>query len=318
MSITTQANIPIARIKPPSISLRPIRRNTAEYEELVGSIRVDGVLQPILVRPCNPSTGFDYEVVEGWHRLEAAREAGLDSIPCMIRDLSDEQVLIVQIKCNAIRPVTRTFEYARRLMILMQQGYTLPQLSVLIAKNPKWIKDQLQLNRVCEDARPAVERGEIKMQAALALANLPTDLQQKFIDDAIALPTKVFKARAEAANRDFKAFLIQQKQEDREIGATQPAVRAVNVMKRESLKPERAKEVLKATGAKTPLDGWEACLAWVFKLDPVSVEKRRAGIKEAESALSLANNEEWHRMNREMIAKFVNPQSSNGDYRNGK
>jgi len=301
---------------PPRVCLRPIRRNSPEYVEMVASVRKDGVLQPILVRPCDPSTGYDYEVVEGWHRYEASKEAGWEAIPCIIKVLTDEEVLVVQIKCNAIRPKTRTFEYASRLKLLMEQGYTLPELSVLIDKTPRWIKDQLQLNRVCEDARAPVERGEIKMKAALALANLPVDLQVKFIDDAVAMPAGEFKDRADEANRDFKAFLLNEQREAREIGATRPLVRAVNVLKRESLKPKHAHDVLKAMKAKTPRDGWIACLAWVFKLDPISVERRLEGKKEERSE-RLANDSEYRHLNREMIRQFVKPQSSTGDYHHG-
>jgi ParB/RepB/Spo0J family partition protein len=309
--------IPLARIMRPKISLRPLRRETPEYMEMCESVRKDGVLQPILVRPCDPSTGYDYEIVEGWHRFEASLEAGLLDIPALIREMSDDDVLIFQLKCNAIRPATRSFEYARRLKILMQRGYTMVQLSQLIDKTPKWISDQLQLNRVCEAARAPIERGEIKMMAALALANLPEDLQEKFVNDAIAMPTAAFKERADAANRDFKAFLIDQQTKDNEQIMYKPRLQPLNVLKRESLKPKYAKDVLKAVGAKTPRDGWLAALQWMFQLDPVSIEERLADFK-GQRHEKLATNAEFRKLTRDMIKNFVNPQSSTGDYRNGK
>jgi len=310
-------HISINRICRPKFALRPIRRNTPEYVEMVESMKKDGVLQPILVRPVHPSSGYDVEIVEGWHRFESAREAGLEEMPCLVRDMDDNEVLIFQLKCQAIRPETRTFEYAKRLKKLMEDGYTLPQLSALIDKSPTWIGRMLQMNRVCQEARPAIERGEIKMEAALALANLPADLQAKMVNDAVVMKTADFKERAEAANRDFKAFLLKEQQDDREIGAAKPLLRAINVLKRESLKPKAAKEVLKAVGAKTPRDGWVACLQWMFRLDPISVANRKAGYEERYHD-KLATNDEFRQMTRDMIQKFVTPQSSTGDHRNGK
>lgn len=306
-----QQRIQLDQIDKPRIMLRPVRRNSPEYIELVESISKDGVLQPILVRPREGR----YEIVEGWHRYEASKEAGCTSIPCLVREMTDDEVLVFQIKCNAIRPKTATFEYARRLKILMERGLTLTELSAMIDKSPQWIRDQIHLNRLCAEAREPVERGEITMGSALALANLPEDLQTKFIDDAIALKQHEFVDRAKTALRDFKAFLLQLQREDKENGAATPKLRSINVLKREAVKPRQAKEVLKAAGAKTALDGWNACLAWIFRLDPISVEKRKAGNKERENVESMATQEEYLRLNREMIQKFVNPQSRNGDYR---
>lgn len=305
-----QQRIPITEIDRPRISLRPVRRDSPEYAEMVESVAKDGILQPILVRPRDGR----YEIVEGWHRFEAAKEAGLVSIPCLIRDMTDEEVLVVQLKCNTIRPKTHTFEYARRLKILMASGLTLPELCRKIDKTPQWVRNQLQLNRLIEPARAPFERGEIKMTAALALANLPEDLQEKFVDDAVAMPTTEFVERAKEADRDFKAYLLRLKDEDRVLGAIEPKPRAINVLKREAVRPKRAKEILKLVDAKTPLDGWVACLQWVLRLDPVAVEHRKAGRQEKESDEDVrARRDEWRKLNRQLIEKFVKPKSETRD-----
>lgn len=304
----------IKSIREGKICLRPVRRNDPEYLELVESIRKDGLLQPILVRPVD---GGKYEVVEGRHRYAACKEAGVVEIPVLIRDLTDDEVLVVQLKCNAIRPKTHTFEYARRLKILMEKGLTLAQLSVMIDKTPAWISNQLQLNRLHEDARPAYERGEIRMTAALALANLPQDIQVHYIDDAVGMQAGEFIDRAKIVLRDYKANLLRIQADDRENGVATPNLRAINVIKREATDPKYAPEVLKVLGAKTAVDGWNACLAWLFKLDPISVENRKSRNKEVQHD-RIADRAEYRRLNREMIRKFVKPESFSGDYRNGE
>jgi len=309
--MNTQKRLLLTVILKPKHPLRPVRRNCPEYLELVESIRADGVYQPILVRP----TPEGFEIVEGFHRFEGSKEAGQIDIPCLIREMTDEEVSICQLKCQAIRPKVATFEYARRLKILMEGGITLLELSKKISKNPKWIRDQLQLGRLCDEARPPVERGEMAMSSALALANLPTDLQVKFVDDAVAMPAGEFVDRSKAALRDFKSYLLNLQEEDRKIGASRPELRTLNVIKRESLVNTHSKEVIKAMKAKTAAEGWNACMAWIFKLDPVTVSKRKEKRDNNERTMNKA---EWHQTNRDMIDKFVKHQSLTGDYRNGK
>jgi ParB family chromosome partitioning protein len=310
---SNQREVPIEHVMRPKTSLRAFRRQAPEYIEMVESVRKDGILQPILVRPCDfDSLGYYYEIVEGWHRYEAARESGLKTLPIIIKELTDDEVLVVQLKCNAIRPKTQTFEYARRLKLLMEKGHTIVQLSGLIDKSQGWIRDQLQLNRLCEEARSPVEQGEIKMQAALALANLPENLQPKFVDDAVALEQPQFVERAQHALRDFKSYLQRKREEDKVDGIVQPHLRAVNVLKREAVKPANAKAVLKAAGAKTALDGWRAALAWVFSIDPISAENRRAGKKENVDE-RVATRQEYQEMNRALIEQFVRPYLKTGD-----
>jgi ParB family chromosome partitioning protein len=294
--------IPLNKIRTPRIALRPIRRNSVEYIELVQSVKKDGVLQPILVRPTDDTYEI-VEIVEGWHRFEASVETGKSDIPCFVRSMTDRDVLIYQLKLQAIRPVVQTFEYARRLKLLMEDGLTLDGLSAQIDKSQKWIRDQIQLNRLCEEARKPVEDGKISMSSALALANLPSEIQTQFVKEAVTLKASDFIPRAKRARRDFDAFLQQEKVEKEKLGT--PRLRSLNVLKREAVKPTHAHDVLKATGAKTALEGWEACMAWVFKLDPISVSNKG---KKEDKRERLATDEEYRSLNRKMIQKYVNPQ----------
>lgn len=301
--MSEQRRIKLSEIDRPARSLRPVRRDSLEYIELVNSVQKDGVLQPILVRP----KGERYEIVEGWHRYEASIEAGHDDIPVIVKDLTDREVMILQLKCNAIRPQTRTFEYARRLKLLMEEGLTLTELSGIIDKSPKWIQDQIQLHRLKKEHWTHVEDGTIKASAALALANLPHELQDKFVEEAIVLPAGDFVERASAARRDYQEFLLREKQENRKMGAVPPTLRQMNVIKTEALKGDVAKDVLTACGAKTALEGWFAALSWVLKIDPVSVARRKAGREETERERKLKrkNQDEYRELNRELIKKFV-------------
>ena len=95
-------NIDIELIKPPRIQLRPVLKGTVDYHELMDSMKKDGVLQPILVRPI----GDHYEVVEGNWRYHAAVDIGLREIPCLVKELTDADIEVIQLKTNSIRPET--------------------------------------------------------------------------------------------------------------------------------------------------------------------------------------------------------------------
>jgi ParB family chromosome partitioning protein len=292
--------IHITEIRKTRAALRPVRRNIEEYVEMVESIKRDGILQPILVRPKKGK----YEVVEGSYRFACALEAGLTTIPCIVRKMTDREALIAQVKCNAIRPKTHTYEYARRLRKFMDEGMTIQDISVALGKTPHWIRDQLQLHRLCEEARDPVARGEIKMTAAIALANLPAEIQPKYVDDAIGMNAKDFTERAEAALREYKAFLLTGQADDYKQGIVKPKLIAVSRIRKEADDLKEADAVLKAAGAETALDGWQLCLAWLFKLDPLSVQRRKE--KYREKKLEYLTQSEYRNQNRRIIENFVN------------
>jgi ParB family chromosome partitioning protein len=299
--MSDQTELKIREIQKPRLALRPVRRQAAEYVELVNSIRKDGVLQPILVRPKDDG----YELVDGWHRLEAGKEAGLSMIPVVIKEMSDREVLVTQVKCNSIRPVTNRFEYAKRLKLLMEEGYTLNQLSVLIDKSPEWIRDQLQLNRLDESLRSYMTNNEIPMKSALALSNLPAELQHKFIDDALKMPAKEFEARAKSALRDFKAYMIDRRQEEIKRGGLEPRLRGQAVLRKEAFDLERGRDIIERDELETAEEGWEACMAWLFRLDKDDIESRKKGEALKERDKIRYNNEEWRKVNQKILEKYL-------------
>jgi hypothetical protein len=240
------------------------------------SIRTDGVLQPILVRPM----GDDYEVVEGHHRFEASKLVGCETIPCYIREMTDREVLIVQLKAQAVRPRdTRPFEYARRLKKLTEEGFTIRDLSNMVDKQPDWVRNMLRLNRLCHAAANRVLSGDITVSKAIHLAKLPEHLQPTFIDDAIKMKAQPFSRRVTEAKRDYDAFLLKDRQGSLEEGFS-PRIRSVKDIMKESETFEAAGKVLTSCNANTPEMGWKACLAWLMRIDPVTVRDKKAGIKE--------------------------------------
>ena len=151
---SADASLPLSEIRP---NKGQPRKNFDEesLEELTDSIRQHGVLQPILVR----KKGMQYEIVAGERRYQAAKRAGLEEIPVVIRDISDDDVLKLALIENLQREDLDPIEEA--------QGFR-----TLINKTKM---TQAELGQVLSKSRPAIAN-------ALRLLDLPSEVQQMMSD----------------------------------------------------------------------------------------------------------------------------------------
>lgn len=272
-------HIEVCRIQPSRTPLRPVRKTEPEFYELMESIKADGLLQPILVRP-DKLNEDGFEVVEGNHRFAAVKLIGHETIPCIIKDLTDREVLIIQVKAQAVCPTdVRIYEYSRRLRKLIDDDLTIRDLAAIIDKSPSWVSSMLSLSRLHPACVDDVNSGKIKASKAIELSKLPEHLQPLFKEDALRMKVEPFKARVREAKRDYDAFLLEQRTEEKEGGII-PRIRGTKDIMNEADSFEAAEKVLTSCNANSPLMGWKACLAWVMRIDPVTVEKRRQGIKD--------------------------------------
>lgn len=99
-------------------------RDNQDMDELVESIQKNGVIMPCIVRP---KENGRYEMVSGHRRKHAAIRAGLDSLPCIVRDLDDIQATILMVDSNAHRPYIlpseKAYAYKMRLEAMKRQGF---------------------------------------------------------------------------------------------------------------------------------------------------------------------------------------------------
>jgi ParB family chromosome partitioning protein len=98
--VSALQEVPLAKIRENPVALRQVNRGTESYLELVDSIKQEGVLNPIVVRPMvDPETDEEFfGLIDGLHRYTAAQDAGLDTIPAHIKSMEDAQVLVAQIE----------------------------------------------------------------------------------------------------------------------------------------------------------------------------------------------------------------------------
>jgi ParB family chromosome partitioning protein len=135
-------NIPIHRIITSSESLRRIDGNAVE--ELAKSIRSNGLLQPILVRPSRGA----YEVVFGNHRLQACKRLDWKTIPANIKELNEDESFLTQLTENIQRNVAiNPLAEARGYVKLIEHGWTINSIAGRIGKSDSYVSDRVGLIR---------------------------------------------------------------------------------------------------------------------------------------------------------------------------
>ncbi|MFQ5694381.1 MAG: ParB/RepB/Spo0J family partition protein, partial [Terriglobia bacterium] len=138
-------------------------------EELAQSIRSGGVVQPVVVRP----QGDRYELVAGERRFRAARLAGLDRIPALVRVLSDEQALELSLIENIQREELNALEQARAFERLASEfALTQEEIARRTGKDRATVANLMRLLRLPPEVQSLVEQGKLTAGHARALLKL--------------------------------------------------------------------------------------------------------------------------------------------------
>lgn len=143
----------------------------AELNELAESIKLHGVLQPILVRPVAQDR---YEIVAGERRWRASQLAGLDSIPAQVREMADGEVLEVAIIENVQRTDLNAIEEALGYQALMEHfGRTQADVAERVGKSRPHIANMLRLLQLPADIQDMVRDGKLSAGHARAILAAP-------------------------------------------------------------------------------------------------------------------------------------------------
>lgn len=151
---------------------QPRRRFEAEaMEQLITSVREQGVVQPLIVRPLGDNR---YEIVAGERRWRAAQAVQLHEVPVVIRDMTDRQALEVSLLENIQRQDLTPLEEADGYRRLMDEfGHTQEALANHLGKSRSHIANTLRLLNLPETVRELVESGSLSAGHARALLTLP-------------------------------------------------------------------------------------------------------------------------------------------------
>lgn len=153
-----------------------------KLQELADSIRQHGVVQPILLR----QNGERYVIVAGERRFRAARLAGLDQVPAIVKDLDEAQVMEVALIENLQREDLNPIEEAAAIRFLMQQhDLTQEEVSKRLSKSRPAIANSLRLLTLPEPVQAYLRNGKLQAGHARALAGLQDPEAQAVLADKI-------------------------------------------------------------------------------------------------------------------------------------
>ena len=176
-------------------------RMDAAMQEMTESVKQYGVLVPALVRP-KPEGG--YEMVAGHRRKKAADLAGLAEIPCIVRQLTDDEATIIMVDSNLQReqilPSEKAFAYKMRLEAMNRQGQrsdltcapvghkldgakSRDILGDEVGESREQIRRYIRLTNLVQELLDLVDEGKIKMRPAVELSYLDEDSQRAVVDE---------------------------------------------------------------------------------------------------------------------------------------
>ena len=128
------------------------RMDEGSLYELAESIKTQGVMQPVLVRPLAGS-GADYEIVAGERRVRAARLAGLDEIPVLVKEVADEAAAIMALVENIQREDLNPLEEAQGLQRLVSE-FKLTHEQAASSVSPRAMPSAATSKRICSPSTP--------------------------------------------------------------------------------------------------------------------------------------------------------------------
>jgi len=166
--------LPIEQLQPGKY--QPRKDMSAEaLDELSSSIKSQGIIQPIVVRPLGINS---YEIIAGERRWRAAQLAEIDLVPCLIKDVPDEAAVAIALIENIQREDLNAMEEAIALeRLLTEFELTHQEVADAVGKSRTTVTNLLRLNNLNDEVKTLLEHGDIEMGHARALLALQNDEQ---------------------------------------------------------------------------------------------------------------------------------------------
>jgi len=190
------AEIPVAQIRPNA--RQPRRRFEPEATSgLASSIRHQGMLQPVVVRPRPDGT---YELIAGERRWRAAREAGIDTVPAVVREADDRDSLLLALVENVARENLSAVEEGRAYAVLIDEfSLSLGDVAERVGRSKPSVSNRLRLLELPDEVLWMLVRGELTEGHARAVLAVPDDAGRKKLAQRIARDGLSVRAAERAA-----------------------------------------------------------------------------------------------------------------------
>ncbi|MGV0985066.1 MAG: ParB/RepB/Spo0J family partition protein [Limnohabitans sp.] len=200
----TQVELSLDRIE--ELRNPRVLASEAEQKALNDSVKMHGVLQPILVRPLD-ATGTKFAIVAGHRRFTAAKTAHLKSIPAVVKVVDETNAFVQSLVENLQREDLNPLDEAKALQQLLEEtGQTQEELGKRLGKRQSTISNSLRLLTLAEPVKAAIEDGSLSASHGKAIAALPEKQQIEVAQAAVAqkLPSRDVEDRIRKAKEDAK------------------------------------------------------------------------------------------------------------------
>lgn len=161
------------------------RFDQGKLDELAASIREKGIIEPLVVRPFPLNGDTKYEIVAGARRYRASKLAGRTTVPCVIREYTDTDVIELQIAENIQRegldPIDEALSY-KTLIDFDSSRYTAAYIAQRIGRKEAYVWETIRLLNLVDQAKQLLEDGRITRSHGEAIARLTADQQTELID----------------------------------------------------------------------------------------------------------------------------------------
>jgi len=196
-----------------------------ELAELAASIKAQGLLQPIVVRPAD-GEGATYQLIAGERRLRASRNLGLTHIRALIREVDDRQLLELALIENLIRADLNEIEVASALLQLQNQyGYTTTQLAEVIGKSRPAVSNTLRLLELPDSVQELVRRAHISAGHGRAVLSFPAAQREAIAEQAAREGWSVREVEQRAAAVSTRPAVKRPRQRTTAIPSAPPALK---------------------------------------------------------------------------------------------
>ena len=191
---------------------QPRRRFAPEATDgLAGSIKAQGLLQPVVVRP-RPEGG--YELIAGERRWRAARQAGVETVPALVREADDRDSLLLALVENVAREQLSAVEEARAYAVLLDEfGLSLGDVAERVGRSKPSVSNRLRLLELPDDVLWMLARGELTEGHARAVLAVPDHaarrrLARRIARDGLSVRAAERAAQASGARRRAHAVPV--------------------------------------------------------------------------------------------------------------
>ncbi len=193
--------VPVASITPNPYQPRTIFREE-ELAALVASVRREGVLTPVLLRPHGEQ---GWQLIAGERRWRAAQAAGLDEIPAVVRDVSDAQALELAIIENEQRDNLSAIESARAYQRLMEEfAYTQQKVATQLGVSRSHVSNTLRLLRLPEKVQQLVATRQLEMGHVRPLVGMEPARAEALAQEALQQQWSARRVEQEAKRSQQK------------------------------------------------------------------------------------------------------------------